>query len=756
MIEPSAEVGDGPEAVALLVAFLENAPLAAVVLDRELRLLLVNGRAAACAALRGAERGRRLAELLPDAALALEPALERARDGGAPVRDVELELPARDGAGPRAFLVDCFPVRGRGGAVAAVAAVAREVTRERNLESALRERVGELEALLDAVKHAEARLADEARRHADLFSLANDAVLVWRLDGGIESWNRGAEELYGFSAAEAREQSPQSLLKTAAPVPWAQVEGALRGPGQWTGELVHRTRDGRRLTVLAKLQRFHGADGAERVLEVVRDVTDQRRAQAELASLARFPEESPDPVFRVGADLKVSYANPAAVARLGGLGLVRGALAPAAVARLAERVAGAGGRLRGEVEAGDRVYELSLVAAGGEVNVYGRDVTDHRRVEELLRREGQRRAEFLAILSHELRNPLTPIQNSLALLRGAPPGSAVAAHSREVLDRQVGHLERLVDDLLDLTRISHGKIALRRQVVDAVEVVGRACEDLRPTAEARRLDLRVVLPAAPAWIDADPTRVAQVVGNLVNNAMKFTPAGGAVAVAVAAEGGACRIAVRDDGEGIAAEDLERIFEPFAQADRTRGASPGGVGLGLALVKSLVVLHGGTVRAASDGIGRGAEVAVSLPLAPPPAGAAAGRAEEVAPARPLSIVVVDDNVDAGETLAALLALEGHDARVACDGRAGIAACEAAPPDVLVCDIGLPDVDGYEVVRAVRRRCGDRVYAVALTGFAQGEDVARAREAGFDAHVAKPPSFDALRSLLARVPRRAGPL
>jgi PAS domain S-box-containing protein len=379
------------------------------------------------------------------------------------------------------------------------------------------------------------------------------------------------------------------------------------------------------------------------------------------------------------------------------------------------------------------------------------DVTERKHVEQELREANRRKSDFLAALSHELRNPLAPLKHAIYLLDRMPPGSPGSTRAKDIIGRQVDHLAKLVDDLLDISRIDHGKVTLRRIHLDARDVVRRACEDARPLFEERGIALRQELGTEPLWIDADPTRIAQIAGNILGNALKFTPWAGSVEVILGERDGACELRIRDTGTGIASDLLERIFEPFAQADRTGPSSGTGLGLGLALVRSLATMHGGTVRALSDGIVGGAEFVVTLPLARPPEPAEAPRTATAVPS--LSVLIVEDNVDAGETLAEVLRLEGHRTRIARDGRSGVAAFSEWRPDVLFCDIGLPDMTGYDVVRSVRAVAqGGPVYAVALTGYAQQEDVERARESGFDAHLAKPLSIERLEAVLAGAARR----
>jgi signal transduction histidine kinase/ActR/RegA family two-component response regulator len=366
----------------------------------------------------------------------------------------------------------------------------------------------------------------------------------------------------------------------------------------------------------------------------------------------------------------------------------------------------------------------------------------------------RRKDEFLAMLSHELRNPLAPIRNSLYVLERALPGSDQARRAQAVIERQVSHLTRLVDDLLDVTRISRGKLQLAAGPVDLAELVRAAVEDHRPIFAHGGVALDLVLPGGALVVSGDATRLAQVVGNLLQNAAKFTGRGGLATVRVGADSATATVTVRDSGVGIDREMLPRLFEPFAQADATLDRSRGGLGLGLALVKSVVELHGGGVRARSDGPGTGAEFSFWLPLLAAQRGDAAARP---AAARPLGrrVLVVEDNPDAAETLREVLELGGHDVVVAVDGRTALEKARRLLPDLVLCDIGLPEMDGYAVARALRADPVLRsVRLVALTGYAMPDDHARARQAGFDEHLAKPAGLDQLEGILQRAPSRAG--
>lgn len=364
----------------------------------------------------------------------------------------------------------------------------------------------------------------------------------------------------------------------------------------------------------------------------------------------------------------------------------------------------------------------------------------------------QRKNEFLAMLSHELRNPLAPIRNSLYILDRAVPRGEQAQRALSIISRQTAHMTRLVDDLLDVTRISWGKAQLQREVLDVGELVRRTVEDHRSRFADSGIALDLVIAAEPLWVDGDATRLAQVIGNLLHNAAKFTGQGGGAYVSAAPEdaGGGVVIRVRDTGVGVSQEVLPRLFEPFTQADNTLDRTRGGLGLGLALVKGLVELHGGRVEANSKGLGTGAEFAIWLPLVQPPArpkpAVAAGRA-----ATRHRILVIEDNVDAADSLREILELGGHEVAVAYNGVEGIKKAREFRPEVVLCDIGLPGVNGFEVARAFRAdEALKSMFLVALSGYALPEDLQRAAEAGFDQHLAKPPSLEKLEQILAGAP------
>lgn len=379
------------------------------------------------------------------------------------------------------------------------------------------------------------------------------------------------------------------------------------------------------------------------------------------------------------------------------------------------------------------------------------DITARRRAERALREESSRKDDFLAALSHELRNPLAPIRSSLAVVERVEPGGAKARKAMAIIQRQVEHLVRIVDDLLDVTRIARNMVRLQREPLELGGLVRHAMDDQLSEFEARGIALEGHhIEPEPLWADADGTRLAQVIGNLLANALKFTPRGGRVEVGLRREGNQAVLSVRDNGVGIAPEMRSRLFEPFIQAPQTLDRSRGGLGLGLTMVKGLVELHGGTVDVTSGGPGRGCEFTVRLPLTSAAYAKAAPAPPAPTPAR-RRVLLIDDTVDAADAMRDLLTLDGHDARVAYDGPSGIALARDFRPQVVFCDIGLPGLDGYAVARAMRADDALRgAYLVALSGYARPNDCERSAEAGFDWHLAKPSSTEELERVVAERP------
>ena len=374
-----------------------------------------------------------------------------------------------------------------------------------------------------------------------------------------------------------------------------------------------------------------------------------------------------------------------------------------------------------------------------------------RRAEAELAEIDGRKEEFLAMLAHELRNPLSPMLNASQILRLRGDCPETAARMRAMIEQQVRHMSRLIDDLLDASRITRGKIRLRIEPLELADVAARAVESARPLMEASGHALTVALPARPLRVQGDTTRLEQVIANLLNNAAKYTDAGGSVRLEVGRDGQEAVICVRDSGIGIAPPMLPRVFDLFAQADCSLDRSRGGLGIGLTLVRSLALLHGGSVQARSAGLGQGSEFIVRLPALPelPAADPAAAPGPFAAEGSGRPVLIVDDNVSAASSLAMLVDLWGHPCLVAHDGPHALELASNHRPGIVLLDIGLPLMDGYEVARRLRVTPGvERSLVVAMTGYGQEEDRRRSREAGFDHHLVKPVDLDALERLLAR--------
>jgi PAS domain S-box-containing protein len=387
------------------------------------------------------------------------------------------------------------------------------------------------------------------------------------------------------------------------------------------------------------------------------------------------------------------------------------------------------------------------------------DVTERRRLEQEreralneLREVDRRKDEFVAMLSHELRNPVGPILNAVEVLEQLAPGDPDrGAPFRAVIARQAKHMKHLLDDLLDVSRVSQGKIQLQKQRVDLNVLLGQAVEVSRPMMIEKRHELSIVLAPQPMQLEADPTRLLQVFDNLLNNAAKYTDPGGHIAIVTAVADGEAVVTMRDDGIGMTPDLLARAFDLFVQGTRSLDRTQGGLGIGLTLVQTLVRMHGGSVRAFSEGPGCGSELVVRLPLASPTDlnGARQAPAVPAGVGAPLRVLVVDDNVDAAEMLGQLLTLSGHEVSLAHDGPAALAAAAAAPLDLVLLDIGLPGMDGYAVAAQLRATGHPGTALVALSGYGREDDIRRALDAGFDHHLVKPIDFAQLRQLVLEV-------
>ncbi|HEX5819513.1 MAG TPA: ATP-binding protein, partial [Gemmatimonadales bacterium] len=397
------------------------------------------------------------------------------------------------------------------------------------------------------------------------------------------------------------------------------------------------------------------------------------------------------------------------------------------------------GRLEGVFTADDEAVAVQMAAMAAVA-------LENSELVQRIRDEDQRKDEFLATLSHELRNPLAPIANSLELLRYAEQDEHILQRARGTMERQMGQMVHLIDDLLDASRISRGKMTLRPQRVALQEVLGQALEATRPQLVRAGQAVHVTLPDEPVWLDADPTRLTQVFSNLLDNAAKFSDPGGRVTLAATPSDGHVTVLVSDTGVGIPRDQLRTIFDMFAQVDHSVERSAGGLGIGLALVRGLVEMHGGRIEAASEGTGRGTEMRVTLPLA---AAAPPAPPEPAPPARAHGqrrILVADDNQDSADSLVALLQLAGHDAHAVYDGASAVEAAARLLPDIVLLDLGMPRISGHEVALRIRQGPAHSAALVALTGWGDEQTRQRTREEGFDAHLTKPVDFQELLALL----------
>jgi PAS domain S-box-containing protein len=554
------------------------------------------------------------------------------------------------------------------------------------------------------------------------------------------------------------------------------------GDGQFSFEYRIKRSDGEVRWIVARARTIFVGEGADRhavrTVGAELDVTDRRLAEARLRdSEARFrtmADGSPVMIWAMDRYGAIEFVNKAFreffgvtsehVRQDGWRGLLHPDDAPAytsayedAVAKRAQfraqtRVRNVSGDWRWiETYATPRIGPLGQFL--GYVGV-SPDVTALVEAQDALREADRRKDQFLATLAHELRNPLAPIRVAAEMLALPTLDDEHLSWSQQVIQRQVEHMARLLDDLLDVARITRGKLRLQKQAVDLGIVVETAVEAARPLIEARAHDLTVDLPPQLPTLHADPVRLAQVLSNLLFNAAKYTDSPGRIALAARVEGFVVRISVKDNGIGLSPVALTHIFEMFSQGHENRGRAEGGLGIGLALVKGLVDLHQGTVEAFSDGPGRGSEFVVTLPCHAPGAtqpGAAPAAPEPRGATIPRKILVADDNQDAANTLAMLMRLAGHEVCTAHSGKAALTLASQFHPEVALLDIGMPDLDGYEVAKRIRETdWGRNVRLIALTGWGQEDDKRRARAAGFDYHLTKPANPRDLDELLSSGP------
>jgi PAS domain S-box-containing protein len=605
------------------------------------------------------------------------------------------------------------------------------------------------------------------------------AIFLLDPEGHVISWNPGAELIKGYRAEEILGRHFSVFYQAGAlERGWPEHElKVARAEGRFEDEGWRVRKDGSVFWANVIITALHDATGALCAFaKITRDLTERRRQEEILReSEERFRllmEGVKDyAIFMLDAEGKIASWNS-------GAELIKGYRAEEVLGRhfsifypadaIARgwpehelRMAQSEGRFEDEgwrVRKDGSTFWANVIITplyGGDKQLRGfakitRDLTERKRVE-MLEEADLRRNEFLAMLSHELRNPLAPIRNALSVMRMSGVNESALSWARTVLDRQVEHLSRLVDDLLDVSRIAIGKITLQREPLDIARVVASAVESSQPLIDSREHILEVLLPDEPLRIEGDLTRLSQVVLNLLNNAAKFTPKGGHLRLTVEREGEMAAIRVHDTGIGISADLLPNVFDLFTQGDRSLDRTQGGLGIGLTMVQRLVKLHGGSVEVRSEGSGLGSEFVVRLPLLAVPAQAPPPQRTGSRPASSRRVLVVDDNQDATETLELLLQLWGHEVQSALNGPEALARAAEFRPEIILLDIGLPGMSGYEVARQLRELPGFRdVFIVAVTGYGQDSDRIHSKEAGFGHHLVKPVQPEVLQELIASAP------
>ncbi|MEO6193434.1 MAG: PAS domain S-box protein [Thermoanaerobaculia bacterium] len=605
------------------------------------------------------------------------------------------------------------------------------------------------------------------------------AIFLLDPEGNIVSWNPGAELIKGYRADEVLGRH-FSLFYQAGAVErgWPEHELRMaRAEGRFEDEGWRVRKDGSVFWANVVITPLLDATGTLcGFAKITRDLSERRRQEESLReSDERFRllmEGVKDyAIFMLDPDGRVASWNSGAELIKGYraeeiLGQHFSVFYPAdALARgwpeHELRMARAEGRFEDEgwrVRKDGSVFWANVVIAplyGSDKELRGfakitRDLTERKRIE-MLEEADLRRNEFLAMLSHELRNPLAPIRNALSVMRMSGVGESALSWAKTVLDRQVAHLSRLVDDLLDVSRIAIGKITLQREPVEIAQIVTSAVESSQPLIDSREHTLEVLLPDEPLRLEGDLTRLSQVLLNLLNNAAKFTPKGGHIRLTVEKDGAMAAIRVHDTGVGISADLLPNVFDLFTQGDRSLDRTEGGLGIGLTMVYRLVKLHGGSVEVRSEGSGLGSEFVVRLPLLAIPALERQPQPAKNRPAGSRRVLVVDDNRDATETLELLLQLWGHEVQSALNGPEALALAVEFRPEIILLDIGLPGMSGYEVARQLRQLPGFRdVFIVAVTGYGQESDRLHSQEAGFGHHLVKPVQPEVLQELIAAAP------
>ena len=669
------------------------------------------------------------------------------------------------------------PIRNEQGHVSGCVLIFRDVTAQRLLE---RDR---------------AKQFLTARLLASIVESSNDAIIGKSLEGIIQTWNAAAERLFGFTAEEAVGRHISIVIPTERIEEEDQIIASLKAGRRIEHYETERVRkDGQRIIVSLTISPIKDADGnVVGASKIVRDITERKRAESDREMFVTVIENSKDFIGMCDLNGIPFFINHAGLEMVGleSIEEARGTSVqefffpedqPRMMNEFFPSVLRDG---HGEVEVRFRHFKtgegrwmaykvLNLTDSANRAIGFAtvsQDVTERKRLEDNLRvlatnlsENDRRKNEFLATLAHELRNPLAPMSNMLEVLKHADGNADILKRAYETIERQLGQMVRLVDDLLDWNRITHDRLELRRSEVELSSVIQQAVEVARPLIDAAGHHLTVELPQEPIYLNADRTRLAQVFGNLLNNSSKYTRPEGAISLRAERTGDEVVVTVKDNGAGIPRDKLNSIFDMFMQVDRSDERSQGGLGIGLTLVKRLVQMHGGSIEPRSDGEGMGSEFVVRLPVlsksaasigsvpAQPgsnvPVPSASGVAADTSAQR--RVLIVDDNRDSADSLAMLLEITNNKTYVAHDGLEALEAVEKHRPEVVLLDIGLPKLDGHEVCRRVREQpWGKDIVIIALTGWGQDADRRKSHEAGFNGHLVKPVDYDKLLALLTEL-------
>jgi PAS domain S-box-containing protein len=679
-------------------------------------------------------------------------------------------LIAKDGS-ERPIDDSAAPIRDEHGVVSGCVLIFRDVSERRLWE-----------------KREAARL-QSARLLASIVESSDDAIISKSLDGIIQSWNAAAERLFGYTSDEAVGRHISLIIP---PDRLAEEDHIITTWSAGTRldhfETERVGKSGQRIPVSLTVSPIRDNEG--RVIgasKIARDISERKLAESERQKFVTLVENSTDFIGISDLNAVPIFVNRAGLRMVGLDSLdearrinVRDFFFPEDQSRIMDEffpsVVASG---HGEIEVRFRHFKtgqahwmsykvLKLDDPSGDTVAFAtvsQDVTERRQMEDNLRdlaanlaEADRRKDEFLATLAHELRNPLAPLSNTLEILKRSANQDVTVRRGLDTMERQLEQLVRLVDDLLDLSRITHNRIELRKRQIELASVLRQAVLAAQPLAESARHSIDVILPADTIYLHADPVRLTQVFGNLLNNSCKYSPAGGKIRVTATRDGEDVIVTVMDSGIGIPADKLDAIFEMFTQVDSSIEHSQGGLGIGLTLVKRIVEMHGGTVTAHSAGAERGSTFEVRLPALREPATTAVPAADRPQTSNgTYRILVVDDNQDSADSLAMLMELHGHDVAIAHDGQSALEFAERQRPDVVLLDIGLPVLSGHDVCRRIRQQpWGQAMVLIALTGWGQDEDRRRSQEAGFDGHLVKPVDHTRLLALLASLtePRTTG--